>query len=128
MSNRSAYYQGPGYNLPTGTGKYNITGWGMQKDVASIGGSVAGPAAVRDQHQPGLLPHRSADNGFSLPMNQGVWTMFSATIDTAMTPSGVDCLPTGAAPGVVRAATLYLNQYDDMSGRRSPRCISTTSS
>ena len=40
-------------------------------------------------------------------MPQNVWTPFSATIDT--TTVGADCLPTGATPGLVRSATLYLN-------------------
>ena len=44
-------------------------------------------------------------------MPQNVWTQFSATIDTTQA-AGVDCLPTGATPGVVRSAYLYLNHLD----------------
>jgi hypothetical protein len=113
VSNRSMYYQGPGYNLPTGAGKYNITGWGMQQELASIGGLLQVRLLCGTNVNPGYY-HTVQPSGFSIPMDQGVWTMFSATIDTAQSPSGVDCLPTGAAPGLIRASTVYLNQYDDM--------------
>jgi hypothetical protein len=119
VSNRGQYYQGPGYNLPTGPGKYNITGWGLQKDVASIGGLLQVRLLCAVNTNPGYY-FTVQPSGFSIPMDQGVWTMFSATIDTAQSPAGVDCLPVGATPGLVRAATVYLNQYDDMSGAPKP--------
>ena len=34
---RTQLYHGPAYRLPTGLGKYTITGWAFQKDDASIG-------------------------------------------------------------------------------------------
>jgi hypothetical protein len=119
VSNRSQYYQGPGYNLPTGVGKYNITGWGMQREAISIGGLLQVRLLCAVNTSPGYY-HTVQPSGFGVAMDTGVWTMFSATIDTAQSPSGVDCLPTGATPGLVRAATVYLNQYDDMSGAPKP--------
>ena len=119
VSNRSMYYQGPGYNLPTGPGKYNITGWGMQKDLVSIDGLLQVRLSCAVNVNPGYY-HTVQASGFGVPMAMGVWTMFSATVDTAQSPSGVDCLPTGATPGLVRASTVYLNQFDDMTSAKPP--------
>src|SRR5262249_37412355 len=106
VSGRSQAYQGPSYNLPTGPGQYVITGWGMQKDDASITGIL----------QIRLICATATDyltvqtSGFGVTMSQSVWTMFSATVDTSVTPATTDCLPNGATPGLVKSAVLYLNQ------------------
>ena len=113
VASRSQYYQGPGYNIPSGPGRYTITGWAMQKELASITGLLQVRLLCAVNVNPGYY-HTVQPTGFGVVMTQGVWTMFSATIDTSMSPSGIDCLPTGATPGLVRLATLYLNQFDDM--------------
>ena len=35
-TNRTLAYQGPAYALPTGPGKYVISAWGLQRDMAMI--------------------------------------------------------------------------------------------
>jgi len=103
---RTAQYLGPGYNIPTGIGKYVITGWAMQKDLAAINGLLQIRFACKTLINPGV--YRDVQpNGFGMQMLQNTWTMFSATVDTALLDP--DCLPTAATPGVVRTATLYLN-------------------
>ena len=54
------YYQGPGYNMPTGAGQVQHHRLGHAEGARQHRRSVAGPTAVRGQRQPGLLPHRSA--------------------------------------------------------------------
>jgi len=89
----------------------------MQKELANINGLLQVRLLCAVNVNPGYY-HTVQPAGFGVPMDQGIWTSFSATIDTALSPSGVDCLPTGATPGLVRGSTLYLNQYDDMSSAK----------
>ena len=101
---RSANYQGPGYNLPTGAGKYNISLWAMQNDNVMQGAAVqvamkCGPAAT--QHFPVIGTYN-----FNLP--QGVWTKVTGTVD--LYAQGAECQPDNATPGLVQSALLYLNQ------------------
>lgn len=107
VSGRTQYYQGPGYNLPTGPGKYIISAWGMQKDLPSITGVLQIRVACQTNTSY-YVPVQTA--GFGIPMPQGVWTLFSATVDT--TTTNADCMPDGATPGLVRVANLYLNHTD----------------
>jgi hypothetical protein len=108
VSSRNFAYQGPGYNIPTGPGKYIISGWGMQRDLPSISGLLQVRLACQTNVNPGYYVTVDA---FGVTMTQNVWTQFSATIDT--TTAGADCLPTSATPGQTRLATLYLNHTTD---------------
>src|SRR6185312_10785489 len=112
---RAAFYQGPGYYIPTGQGQYNVSFWAMQ-----------------NQYPPG-----SADAGASTPPNgdlqlaivcganttyyvqagiaalpKGTWVNFSTTFDTIKDPNvAPDCFVDGqgkAAPGLVRSAMVFL--------------------
>jgi hypothetical protein len=49
--------------------------------------------------------------GFGVPMPPDTWVQFSGTIDTSMVPN---CNPVGSPPGMVSAATLFLNQSGGM--------------
>jgi hypothetical protein len=98
-TNRTFAYQGPAYTLPSGPGKYIISAWGLQRDMAMISGALQ----VRLTCQTSTS---YPDVAYGVNMPQNIWTSFSGTVDTA---SGLDCLPTGAAPGLVRSASVYLN-------------------
>jgi hypothetical protein len=76
----------------------------MQKDDPTITGLLQVKLICASTTQ---YPTVQPGGGYGLPMDQGVWTMFSATVDFTATP---DCVPDGATPGTVRSATLYLNQ------------------
>jgi hypothetical protein len=100
---RTANYQGPGYNLPTGSGQYVITAWVMQNDDATASGALQvnlSCGATAMTHYPLIGAY-----GFAMP--QGVWTKITGTVDLSAT---ADCQPGNATPGVVRSAQLYLNQ------------------
>jgi hypothetical protein len=110
LANRGYAYQGPGYSLPTGPGKYTISGWAMQKDLPSVSGAVQ----IRLDCQTNINPGYYVPVGtFGLTMMQNVWVQFSGTVDTSLAPAGTDCLPDAATPGQVRRATLYLNHTAD---------------
>jgi Carbohydrate binding domain len=110
VSNRSIFYQGPGYPLPTGGGRYEITTWGMQKSIPTLSGVLQVRVLCKTN-----TSYYISVGSFGVPMQMGVWTMFGATIDTLS--MGSDCSPdTG---GLVRSATLYLNHQDNS-------CISGT--
>jgi hypothetical protein len=104
VSGRQQFYQGPGYDLPTGAGKYAISVWALQKDLPSINGLVQ-LRVICQTNTSYYVPVQPS--GFGVAMPQGVWTSFSATIDTGA--AGPDCMPNGATPGLVKAANLYLN-------------------
>jgi carbohydrate binding protein with CBM4/9 domain len=106
---RGIYYQGPGYNLPTGPGKYTITAWGMQKDLPAI---LTGVLQVRVACLASTYYLTvQMGGGFGMPMSQNTWVQFSGTIDTT-TMGGTDCLPTASPSGLVKSATVWLNQVD----------------
>jgi hypothetical protein len=102
---RGQLYQGPSYNLPTGPGQYTITAWGLQKDDTTMNGALqvklVCASATASYAQVGV---------FSTVMNLGLWTKFTGTIDTSASPVTADCFPNATPPGVVKSATLYLNQ------------------
>jgi hypothetical protein len=112
-TNRSAPYHGPGYPLPTGIGKYTISVWGMQKDNLILTGALQIRVDCPDNAgSSGTYVNVQEGSGFGISMPRGVWTQFSATVDLAeprwaLTPL---CFPAGG--GLVKAATLYLNQIE----------------
>jgi hypothetical protein len=105
VTGRAQPYQGPSYDIPTGLGRYVISAWGMQQADSTLTGIL----------QIALLCNTTTQyvnvqtSGFGIAMPKDTWTQFSATIDTS---AGVaaDCLATATPPGVIRRATLYLNQ------------------
>jgi hypothetical protein len=101
---RSQLYQGPAYRLPTGPGPYTISVWAMQQDDPSIVGLVQ----LQVSCNTGAQYVTVQTGGFGLPLPMGVWTQFTATVDTSSLPD--DCLATATPPGVVRTVALYLNQ------------------
>jgi hypothetical protein len=101
---RTANFQGPGYNLPTGAGKYNVTLWAMQNDNTAQGAAVQ-VALSCGSTATSFFPTIGTYN-FNLP--QGVWTKVTGTVD--LYGQGAACQPDNATPGVVRSALLYLNQ------------------
>jgi len=101
---RTQLYHGPAYRLPTGLGKYTITGWAFQKDDASIGGSFQLIIICASTTQ--YLPPVAAT------LTQNAWSRFSATFDTttvSTTPAG-DCSSAGTTPGGVKLARIVVNQ------------------
>ena len=113
-TNRTMAYHGPAFALPTGPGKYIISAWGFQRDLANMPGALQVRLTCLDASQSYFLPVQ-----YDLAMPQNVWTLFSATVDTTQ-GVGVDCLPTAATPGVVRSAYLYLNHLDTVSAPFPP--------
>ncbi|HXU64768.1 MAG TPA: carbohydrate binding domain-containing protein [Polyangia bacterium] len=105
---RGMTFQGPGYALPTGPGKYMITAWGMQKDDDLA--TVAFQIRV-DCPDNTTIPGSYVAIAYGVPIAKGVWTQFSAMVDTAdlsvVTPG---CL--AATPGYTKTAVLYLNQIN----------------
>jgi hypothetical protein len=109
---RSIYYQGPAFNLPTGLGAYNISFWAMQTDDMEFYGVTQIEMKCMNSQK---LSYIQITSDFSIMMPKGVWTLFSGTVDTSMSPNtGKDCFavnpPTGNPVGLVRSAVLYLNQ------------------
>jgi hypothetical protein len=101
---RTQLYQGPAYRLPTGLGKYIISVWAMQQDDPTMTGLVQ----LQINCNTGAQYVTVQTGGFGLPLTMGIWTKFSATVDTSTLPD--DCLPTATPPGVVKSALVYLNQ------------------
>jgi hypothetical protein len=107
VTNRTQYYEGPSYTMPTGIGQYAISAWGMQQDDPSITGVLQ--LEVICATTTFYLAVQGA-GAFGVAMNQSIWTNFSATVDTSMaeaTPA--DCDPNATPPGVVKSSLLYLN-------------------
>jgi Carbohydrate binding domain len=101
---RTQLYQGPAYRLPTGPGRYTISVWAMQQADPSIVGLVQ----LQVNCNTGAQYVTVQGAGFGMPLSMGVWTQFTATVDTSSLPD--DCLATATPPGVVRTVLLYLNQ------------------
>jgi hypothetical protein len=112
QTGRSAYYVGPGYYIPTGLGKYTVSVWGMQ--VQDGAPSPDGVVQIRLQcanSGNGYFLQVQQDSNFGMSLPAGVWTQYTATVDTSTnSQTGADCFPTGATPGLVRTALIYLNE------------------
>ena len=111
---RTKLYHGPAYRLPTGLGKYPISGWAFQKDDASIAELPARHHFA--QHDKQCIPPVAAT------LTQNVWTRFSATFDTTTpptTPAG-DCSSAGTTPGGVKLARIVVNRTRERRPRRVP--------
>ena len=100
----AANYNGPGYALPSGAGKYNISVWAMESDnptqKAAVQINLNCGATGSVQSFPTIGTY-----GFTL--NQGVWTHITGTVDTTGTAG---CDPLAATPGMENSAFLYINQ------------------
>src|SRR5262249_19597650 len=100
---RSQTCSGPAYAIPTGPGKYIVSGWAKQTEDAAFTGNVQVAltcgTSTNANHFPAVV--------FNLSMPQNTWTPFSGTVDTATCSGCTDCLAGG---GVVKSALLYLNQ------------------
>jgi hypothetical protein len=114
QTGRSANYVGPGYYIPSGLGKYVVSAWGLQVQDPGTPSPVNGVLQIRLQCASGgngnyITVQDGGLFGMSLP--EGVWTMFSATVDTSTNAqTAADCFANGATPGLVRSAVVYLNQ------------------
>jgi hypothetical protein len=107
VTNRTQYYQGPSYAMPTGLGQYAISTFGLQKDDPSISGVLQLEVICATTT---FYVAVQAAGSFGVPMNQNSWTMLGTTVNTAtdvVTPA--DCDPNATPPGVVKASLLYLN-------------------
>jgi hypothetical protein len=112
QTNRTATYIGPGYYIPTGIGKYNISVWAMQNQVAG-----ATPPS-------GLLQLRlicaQGGNGYydgnvAALMPSGVWVNLTASLDTNADMAVMsDCFAvpktSGVLPGLVRSAVVFVDE------------------
>lgn len=110
--NRGAYFQGPGYNLPTGLGQYAISFWAMQNQDNTF----QGVPQLRMSCYSGVS-YVQVLASFSIDMSLGTWVHINATVDTSTSPyTGADCFPdkpastTPARNGLVRSMFVYLNQ------------------
>lgn len=111
QTTRSQFYIGPGYYIPTGVGRYDISLWAMQNQVA---GSTPpqGVLQLRLLCTQGTF-YYTGNVKTSLPM--GVWVNFTASIDTSTDLAVMsDCFAmpktTGILPGLVRSAVVFLNE------------------
>ena len=116
QTGRSANYVGPGYYMPGGLGKYTISAWGLQVQdpaTSTIPSPVNGVLQIRLQCASGGNGNYITvqDSGFGMSLPEGTWTLFSSTVDTSTNAqTAADCFATGATPGLVRSAMVYLNQ------------------
>ena len=99
----AANYNGPGYSLPTGAGKYNISVWAMQMDNPT---QTVALQVVLNCGAPASSNYPVIGT-YGLTLTQGVWTKISGTIDTSAVTG---CNPLAATPGVENSAFLYINQ------------------
>jgi hypothetical protein len=111
---RTAHYMGPGYALPTGAGKYNVTAWAMQNVDTTFLSGVFQLALTCTSSNTQNFSTTVGGFGKSLPM--GVWTKITGTVDYTTT-SGCDPSVTG---GVVDSVLAYLNQTNTESPTDTP--------
>src|SRR4051812_15594679 len=102
---RSTFYVGPGYYIPTGLGKYNVSLWAMQNQVTS-GTLPNGLLQLRLICAQGT-PYYIGNVEQSMP--SGVWVNLTMTVDTSLDPIvASDCFAngkvTGGVPGLVSSA------------------------
>ena len=107
VSGRTQNYQGPAYTLPTGPGQYIISYWAQQRTDDFLNGV----AQIQLTCNSGTAQYLTVQtSGFGINMPRGMWTQFSGTVDTSAAGMPAECDPTATPPGMVRQATLYLNQ------------------
>lgn len=109
QTSRSATYIGPGYYIPTGIGKYNVSLWAMQNQVDA---GTSGLLQLRLYCATGTYYYAG---NLAAQMPSGVWVNFSGTIDlNADTAVMSDCFAmpktTGILPGLVRNAVVFVNE------------------
>jgi len=108
---RSTFYVGPGYYIPTGLGKYNVSLWAMQNQVTS-GTLPNGLLQLRLICAQGT-PYYIGNVEQSMP--SGVWVNLTMTVDTSLDPIvASDCFAngkvTGGVPGLVSSAVVLLDE------------------
>jgi len=103
---RDQNYEGPGQNIPTGAGIYNISAWAMQNQNATQ--NVALQVNLQCGGSTGVIAHFPTIGAYGTPLPMGVWTRIQGTVNLG---ADADCNP-AATPtaGVVRSAMVYLNQ------------------
>ena len=111
QTTRTATYDGPGYYVPTGLGKYNISLWAMQNQVAG-GTPPVGLLQLRLLCAQGIFYYTGPGGS---PMPSGVWVNLTASIDTSTDPIVLsDCIAmpktTGVLAGLVRSAVAFVNE------------------
>ena len=82
QTTRATFYVGPGYYIPTGLGKYDISLWAMQNQVT---GGVAPAAAFCSSDSICAQGAQYYTGNVEQPMPSGVWVNFTADIDTSRT-------------------------------------------
>jgi hypothetical protein len=100
-TNRGHASDGPAYGLPTGAGRTVVTAWVLQKQDATLDGLLQ----VRLTCGSGTTT--LAIGSAATALAQGVWTQLTGSIDTSTI---ADCVPSATAPGVTRAAALFVGQ------------------
>jgi len=111
-SQRIAYYQGPGYGMPTGLGKYQISFWAMQADdiMFQLVPQIRLACADGSSSYVNILP------SYQISAPIGIWTNIQATVDLMNAQAvSAGCLADGHN-GAVMSATLYVAQPDPTQG------------
>jgi hypothetical protein len=101
---RTANFNGPAYPIPTGAGSYTISAWAMQNENATQNVALQVNLSCGEPPASGMFPTVGM---FNTVLQSGVWKEISGTVDLG---NAAACQPGAATPGVVRSATLYLNQ------------------
>ena len=119
-TNRGMGYAGPGYYIPSGLGTYNISFWAMQNQYASEtpdGSAPQPPTGLLQIHLLCADGGQGYYTGFTqVPMPQGVWVNFSASLNTGdytTWGTGAACFANGlngGLAGAVKSAALFLNE------------------
>ncbi|HVV52710.1 MAG TPA: carbohydrate binding domain-containing protein, partial [Polyangia bacterium] len=109
QASRDQNYEGPSYIMPTGIGQYQISAYVMQNVDATSTCIVQARVQCVTNIYYGSVQTGTA---FGMPLMQGVWTPFSATVDfNALPPGalGADCFPPA---GLVKSASVFVNQIN----------------
>jgi hypothetical protein len=105
--------------MPSGLGKYTISAWGLQVQdpaTSTVPSPVNGVLQIRLQCASGGNGNYITvqDSGFGMSLPEGIWTLFSSTVDTSTnSQTATDCFANGSngmPDGLVRSAIVYLNQ------------------
>ena len=101
-TNRTFAYQGPAYDAADRTGKIHHQRLGRCSETwPAMLGALQVRLDLPDEHEPGLLRRRAEYRQRDAPEHLDVVQRHHRHHDEL----GVDCLPTGATPGVVRLAS-----------------------